>query len=357
MRPAWPLPALALWVCTAAGCPPTTTSGDARGKGAPAAEERFGNDPELVADFANLKTCVYRGGRVDQACEQLRTLQRRLEVKSRDPEKAAKVATTLANLLESRRELTRLVAAESAFYQHRDPRLAAALKQAFRSERAPAVRATILRQLCFAPSSAALANLAAATLLAPQEHELVRTEAASCIGRQQAQREAAVPALQAALKREYPARVRGDCCAALGALRATESVAQLVALLSQEDVDWRCGAALGEIGTEPAYRALIEAVEQTLGRGRIPTQHVTALTSFEGTRFFERERVLGILGRIAAERRVSWVARKRAVAELGRMGGRAQLAELRRVYGAVGAQASDELVRKELERVMGPARP
>jgi uncharacterized protein YjiS (DUF1127 family) len=323
-------------VVALAGCSDSKQAGKKDAKGPLEPEQRFGNDPELVADFGNLKTCVYRDGRLDYSCPQLKTLKRRLKVKARTAERRAKVVTTLVNLLESRRELTRLVAADSLFFHHQDPAIVKAVRAALEAEKAPTVKATLMRQVCWKKSG--WTRQKALALLSTDEHELVQAEAATCLGRFRgdtgARAEAVVEALEKSLAEQRSPRVRGNACASLGALGADESVPRMAKLLSDRAVDWRCSSALAQLGSEAAYRALKAGVGRALAAGRMPAQHVSALASFSARPFFEHREVAELLGSIARSRKLSWVARRRAVAALGRLGAWADLGLVRAAYVA-----------------------
>jgi HEAT repeat protein len=352
VRPSAPLALLVLL----AACPPSTGKRDGA-KGPLEPEQRFGNDPELVADFANLKTCVYRNGRLDRSCVQLVELQRRVRVKSlsRDPQRRTKVVTTLANLLESRRELTRLAAADNLFLHHRDPKIVAALEQALTAEKVPVVVAAMLRQVCWRTGPSVRQR--AIELLDPAGDERVRAEAATCLGRHGKRSKESVAALVTTLKTDRSSTVLGNACAALGALRAEEAVEPMAAKLEDPKVGWRCSAALAEVGTASAYRALVAGVAAALDRGRMPTQHLSALGSFSGKKFFERQRVVALLERVAGTRELSWVARVRAVQELGRLEGSAELGRLRKLYAGAEKSEADDHVARELGRLADKPRP
>lgn len=343
-----------------AACPPSSTSTDAKKRSALEPEHRFGNDPELVADFAALKTCVYRDGRLDDSCDKLQVLRRRLLVKSRKRERRPKVVTTLANLLESRRELTRLVAAESLFPHHAAPAIVAATRRALAVEKAPAVKAALLRQSCWRPTD--WARRVALELLDPAESPRVQAEAATCLGRiarSSEGKEHRVPivrALVSALDRTRTAAVRARACAALGAAGAAEATAALAALLDEPDLAGRCAPAVARLGTRDAYEALLGAARQGLAASRtLPTQLVSALTAFEGRPFVDREGLAQVLQEIAGQRAQSWVARCRAVEALTRLDSRAHLDQLRRAYAAGERSEDDERVLKALE--VRPPRP
>jgi hypothetical protein len=340
-------------VVTQTGCTDSSKGGRKDAKGPLEPEQRFGNDAELVADFAHLKTCVYRGGRLDYSCPQLETLKRRLKVKSRTPERRAKVVTTLVNLLESRRELTRLVASDSLFFHHQDPAIVKAVRAALDVEKAPTVKATLMRQACWKKND--WTREKALSLLSPGEHELVQAEAATCLGRFSgetgARAEVVIEALEKSLDRPRSPRVRGNACASLGALGADEAVPRMAKLLADREVDWRCSTALAQLGSEASYRALKAGAQAALSAGRMPSQHVSALASFSQKPFFERREVSSLLKRIAsARRKLSWLARKRAVAELARLGAVAELQGLRAAYATEEQREGDRRVVEELER-------
>jgi uncharacterized protein YjiS (DUF1127 family) len=327
---------------------------DAGGKGVPTPEQRFGNDPELVADFANLKSCTYEGDRLDHACPQIKTLLLRLKVKSRNVERRDKVVTTLANLLESKQQQTRHAAADSLFFQHRQPKIVAALKQALQREKVPALRATILRQACWTPAPWVLKR--ARALLQPPAKEPVRAEAASCLGRHPKAAMSARQALRTSLAKDSAARVRGNACAALGSHADAAAVPAMAAALLDQAIAWRCGAALAAVGTKPAFKALLAGVEAAMKRGHVPAQHPAALASFAGRPFFRRPDVSKLLERIAAKRKLSWIARKRAVLELGRLkGSLPYLTRLKASYTPTGAtklSETDTYVLKSVERLL-----
>lgn len=357
MSGAWRCSVLAAVCAILAACPPSSRSTDGGKKGALEPEHRFGNDPELVADFAALKTCVYRDGRLDDSCDKLQVLRRRLLVKSRKRERRPKVVTTLANLLESRRELTRLVAADSLFPHHAEPAIVAATRRALALEKAPAVKAALLRQSCWRPTD--WARAAALELLDPEEQPGVQAEAATCLGRiaggaDKARRVLVVRALVAALDGKRTAAVRASACAALGDLGAAEATAALAALLDEPDLAGRCAPALARLGTKDAYDALLGAARQGLAASRaLPTQLVSALAAFEGRPYVDREGLAQVLQEIAGQRAQSWVARRRAVDALTRLDSRARLDQLRRAYAAGERSEDDERV---LEALKGPPR-
>jgi hypothetical protein len=312
-------------------------------------EQRFGNDPELVADFANLSACTYERGRLDRACEQLKTLANRLAVKRRNPDRRPKVVTTLANLLESRRELTRLVAADSLYFHHQEPKIVKAVKKALAAERVPQVKATLLRQACWRWSS--WIEQLAIRSLAAKSPELVRAESASCLGRHLRAAKKAIAPLRQALGTDPSSRVKGNVCAALAGLQDTDSVHLLAKQLEVEGVGWRCGTALAALGTKEAYRALKGWITRALDQGKpFPAQHVSALASFTSKPFFEQDQVLTLLTKVAADKRLGWLGQRRAVQELGKLGGEEQLRELRRSYQG----SADNPVVREIERWLAP---
>lgn len=313
-------------------------------------ERRFGNDPELVADFANLKTCVYRDGRLDYSCDNLQTLKRRLRVKTRKPDRRAKVVVTLANLLESRRELTRLVAADSLFPHHRQPKIVAALREALQVEQVPTVKATMLRQACWGPSD--WSRTAALKLLAPDEPPPVQVEAAVCLGRQQ-KGEVVVRALVASLDGARPPAVRGQACAALGALGAVEATAAMAARLDDAADSTHCVPALAQLGTREAHDTLIKAARAALAAGKLLPQYPAALAAAAARPFFERDTVAQLLAEAASGTELPLVTRLRAVRELADLGDRTRLAALQTKLGGKkpeNAQPVLEEIRRQLER-------
>jgi HEAT repeat protein len=299
---------------------PAEDSGPA--EGAPQPEQRFENDPELVADFANLKSCTTHQGRLDRSCPQLRTLENRIRVKRRRSENLDKLVATLTNLLESRQELTRLVAADSLYPFLQQPRTVTALNSALQVERVASIRAAILRQLCW-KGSREVFNKALAHL-APSAPEPVRAEAATCLGRQDPMTEASIRALKKSLSRDPSARVRSNACAALGSPAAAAAVNVVTEHLGDKQVAWRCVTALAAMGTKPAYAALKQLVSQSIDKGHIISQSIGALASFHDKPFFEKAQVTALLSRITADEKLGQVAVQRAVQratrELERLG-------------------------------------
>jgi hypothetical protein len=320
-RSAPPLPGLALSLVLVLG-----VACGSRGKGAhpgsgeaPTAEERFGNDVALVNRFAALKPCTFQDGKLDRACPQLDALQRELARARSDPERKAKVVTTLCNLLESERELSRFAAADSLYPEHREPKVLSALRARLPREPSPAVKTALLRQLCWEPGTEARA--AARELARATGPEALRLEAIACLGRGRSGPEV-VSLLRELLRAEKAAPVRVSLCAALAELAATEAIPELAAQLDVPDADWRCATALAALGSEAAYRELQSGARRGLERGRLSAQLVSALSAFSEKPFFEREPTVALLARIAAETRLSAVTRQRASAELARLGGR-----------------------------------
>ncbi len=333
----------------AASCSSSRRTEDAHPGGPPEPEERFGNDLELVSRFVALKSCSYQASRLDYSCPALKELRQRLESWRAQPERQGKLVPTLLNLLESKQELRRLIAAELLFYDHREPRVVKALAQALGREKVPTVKATLLRQLCW--NLTPEVERTALALLDRTGPEVLRAEAALCLGRGGRLTAASVAGLREALRGDPAPAVRGNACAALGSARAKEAVAEMAAALTAPEVDWRCSMALAAVGTREAYLALVAGVEAAAKRGVMPTQHVSALASFAESPFFSKSGALALLSRVVGDRKLSWVARKRAVAELSRLGGKAELRKLR--SGLEGEpDEADGYVKAELDRVL-----
>jgi hypothetical protein len=261
-------------------------------------EQRFGNDPVIVAGFRALSKCAHEGGRVDRSCSELKRLQRKMATRlgGRDRKK---LRTTLVNLLESRRELTRLVAADSLYPLRRDPAVAAALSRALKRERSAPVKAALLRQLCWSPGPQP--RRAALGLLAPATPEVLRTQAVACLARGGGAADGQVAAaLRKVLQKDPSPALRGAACAALGQLGSQQAVADLAAGVGRGPQQGSlCAAALAAVGSAGAYRALVRAIEAALAAGSLPAQAADALASFEGQAFFDRQAVLALLERMA----------------------------------------------------------
>jgi hypothetical protein len=339
-------PALLVLVVLLAACPGERGKGTTPERPVPP-EEREGNDREAVKLIrALLKACSYRNGRLDTSCSAYRELRRKLELRRADAAGRTKLGKTLRNLLESDEEVVRLVAAESLFPHLREPEVVPALGAAQGRERVPGVRAAILRQLCWSPEKH---DALVRPLLARELPEPVRAEAAACFARGQVAAAETIVALRGSVKADPSAAVRGNACAALGSQRAEAAIPELAAAASQTGIAHRCSAALAAIGSSAAYAALVKVVADTLGRGRIPAQQIVALASFSAQPFFEKERVRPLLARVAADSKQSRIARTRAVAELARIDGQAELRSLRESVGREqGEDAS--AVREAIER-------
>jgi HEAT repeat protein len=275
-------------------------------------------------------------------------LQRRLALKRRDTDGRTRVAATLTALLESRSELTRRVAADALFLDLREPGVRLSLTTALGREKAPAVKAALLRQLCYGPT--AETERTAIALLGLPSAEAVRSQAVNCLGRGPPS-EKAVNALRAALRSDTSPAVRGDACAALGALGVAAAIPDMARMLEVADVGSRCAAALAALGSAPAYAALESGLTEGLKRGRVPTQIVSALASLADRPFFVRHTVAPLFSRVVADRRLSWVARKRAASTLHHLDQRAKLRLLRRQYRDA-LDEGDGYVREEIDRLL-----
>lgn len=338
----------------ASACPDNDDGRRDSGAGAPRPEDRFGNDPVIVADFAALKRCTFEpGGRLDRGCPQVRTLVRRVETKRVKPDNRGKVVTTLVNLLESRSEQTRLAAADRLYAFHRDPRVIGALRRALTRERAPRVKATMLRQLCWNMTPAV--ERRAMALLGRTEPEAVRVEAADCFARHGAASPAAREALRQALARDPAEAVRGSACVALGAVADGKAVATMVAAMKRAHSDRRCGTALASVATRPAYAALTAELRRTMAARRVPPQYVSALVSLARKPYFERERVVALLAQLLADRQQGWISRERAARALGALGARDELQRVQAGYrdaregkrsGGPETRVADEIARQ-----------
>ena len=305
---------LAVILCA---CPAPRDKADAGTSSGIPAEERFGNDPELLADFQNLKACTYQQGRLDHACPQVKTLKLRLETKRRTPSRRKKMVTTLANLLESRQEVSRLMAAESLYPDRKERAIVAALRGALIRETVPGIKAVMLRQVCWTPGPHA--EKVALALLGAANPAVVRAQAAACLGHLPRLSAAGGKALLRALSGRTPPRVVGAACAAAGKHRVAGAVAPLAALLDKQELGWRCASALALLGDKPAYKALFKATTGALGQGKVPAPYISALGSFSAQAFFNREAVIRLLEQIVERKGLSKLAQLRAGVELERL--------------------------------------
>ena len=221
--------------------------------------------------------------------------------------------TTLANLLESKKEVSRLMAAGSLYPVRKESVIASALDGALLREKVPAVKAVMLRQLCWTPGPRT--EKVALALLGGANPAAVRVQAARCLGRLTRLSAPGQKALLAALAGEDP-RVAGAACAVAGKHRVAAAVPRLAALLGRRDLGWRCAPALAAVGGKAAYAALLQAMASGAGKARVPAPLISALASFRGEDYFEREKVAPLLKRIAANKSMSKLARLRAGAEL-----------------------------------------
>ena len=312
----------ALMAAMLCACPaPRETADAGSGSGIPI-EERYGNDPELLADFRNLKACTYREGRLDHACPQVKTLKLRLETKGRTPSRRKKMITTLANLLESRREVSRLMAAESLYPVRKERVIIKALGEALIRETVPGIKAVMLRQLCWTPGPNA--EKIALALLGGANPAVVRAQAAACLGHLPKLSAAGGKALLGALEATTPPRVVGAACAAAGRHRLAGAVTPMATLLEKKQLGWRCAPALAAVGGKAAYKALFKAIISALGQGKVPAPYVSALGSFAKQEFFNREAVIRLLEQIVARKGQSKLALVTAEDELKRLKGKAR---------------------------------
>ena len=350
MRPGGVLVALLLSISAGAACGPRRSANDAAAGGPPTAEARFGNDGPLVARFTALGACAFRDGRLDHGCPQLQALRQTLARGREETERRPRMTTTLRNLLESRNELHRLVAAESLFDDHRDAGVRAAMRLALQRETASAVSAALLRQLCWEPDGETLR--AALGHLRAGGPEPLQLEAITCLGRSQTSPEGVVQ-LRQTLRQSTSPTLRGALCTALAEAGARSATPEVSAALDAAGADGRCAMALSALGGEQAYRALRRATAASLERGHAAAQSVTALLTFRGEPYFERDQVLALLVRQVSAPRASWTSRLRAVAGLGTLGGRVELHGLRaRFPGADELAEGDRQVIAAIDRTL-----
>ncbi len=303
-------------------CPTPREKADSGGGGGIPPEERFGNDPELLADFANLKACTYAKGRLDHACPQVITLKLRLETKRRTPSRRKKMITTLANLLESRREVSRLMAAESLYPVRKERLVVEALREALIRETVPTIKAVMLRQICWSPGP--FAEKAALALVGAANPAAVRSQAAACLEHLPKLSASSGKALVAVLSGKAPEGVIGAACAAAGKHRVAAAVAPMAALLERPKLGWRCAPALAAVGGKAAYKALFKATTGALGQGKVPAPYISALGSFAGEKFFNREAAILLLEQVVARKGISELALLRAQEELKRLKGKTE---------------------------------
>ncbi len=303
----------ALAVCLAPACRQRAVKPDA-GHGPITAEQRFGNDPELVADFNNLEACAYADGRLDFSCPAVTELRTRMSTRQRRAKMREKLVTTLANLLESTRPRTRLMAAASLQPHLKHPDIRKAVGAAWVGEDVPAIQATMLRMLCLAPGGGGPATAAAALGGKAELPVQVRAEATTCLGKAKAPASEHITRLRKLLSGKEKPAVRGAACEALGMLGAAAAVKELAAGLGEPKIAHRCATALAAIGDDQAYAALRDATRAKLGRGRVPAQQVRALASFEG----KGEELKQLLEAVAADAAVGASAQDAARQALAR---------------------------------------
>jgi hypothetical protein len=314
------------------------------------AEERFGNDRVLVTAFAQLQSCAVAEGRLDLSCPKLEELRSTVQAKGRTVEGQRKIGLTLANLLASKVEITRRMAAELIGPYLIDEGVAKNLKEAFLREKGTATKTALLRQLCrffFSETEPTARSLLGDRSLP----EAIRVEAATCLDHSEKLASASIAALRSALKEDPSPRVKGDACTALGRRGIEEAVQDMAALLRDERVHWRCGPALAALGTRPAYLALLGATRDTLRRESMPASFITALASFREKPFFEPEPVRSLLQQIARNTKLSPFSRERAILQIERLFGTVDLHELRPTPANASGE-EEKLFWKNLEELL-----
>ena len=322
------IPRLLFWLTLMCGmaagaCNRTTSKPDAGGpKAPPSPEERFGNDPELVADFRALSKCAYQDGRLDLACAELRALRLRLQTRLRTPRLKEKLVATLANLLESKSERTRMAAASYAEPHLGEADLRRALERSWKEEETPAIRAVVLRQLCRAPGSNGQTLARGALASNKEQPAVVRAASAACLGLARGKE---IPLALAALrtllgtKGDASDLVKGEACEALGRLGQEEAVPELAAQLGAPKIAWRCATGLAAMGGQNAYQALAAHTAARVERGPLPAAQVLALASFAGQPFVEKAALGDLLKKVAEGKEQGAETRAAAKAELARL--------------------------------------
>jgi HEAT repeat protein len=342
-----PIVRLALPLLLCASCSTSSKPApDAGGARRPRiAEDRPENDVDLVKAFAALRACSV-AGQIDLSCPQVQALRQQRATKRQRSDGPERETRTLVNLLESKSELTRLVAADALYDSHSQPTVTAAARRAFVAERSPTVKSALLRLLCWTPTPEV--EREALALLERTAPEQARVTAADCLARGKPST-VAVAALRAVLRDDPSPMVRGRACGVVGELRLGAAVPEMAALLAVPDADWRCAQALAAVGDAAAYRALLGAVAAALRRDRVPVPFVAALQSFDDRSFFERAATIDLLAKIVERRVLSWPVRQSAARALGTIGGKAQLRRLATLY--VGELSEgDRKVREAIER-------
>jgi hypothetical protein len=269
-------------------------------------------------------------------------------VKGADPEQRSKVITTLANLLESKREVTRLVAAENLYPFHHHATISRALETALRKEKVVAIKATLLRQRCWLLGSNA-EKFALSFLRRPFPSELLRAEAVACVGRQGKASLAATEALREAWRQDDSPLVKRAACVALAAVGAKEALAEMTEGLLLNEMSDCSATALAAMGTRAAYEALLQGIEDAHRRGHLSPQGLGALFSFSQQPFFAQTAIERLLVEIINDGRIGWVSRIRAIEELARTPGQQLLQKVASNYKEPLSD-NDRYVQQALER-------
>lgn len=262
----------------AMGCPRREAPRREAGPPADEAEQRFGNDPELVADFEALARCPLDASGLDWTCPEVEALRLRLQTKQRSQELRERLRATLTNLLESRKDRTRLMVAHHLDPHLEEAQVRTALDRALARETIPAIKAMLLRQACRIPTERLQAQ--SRSLLSSKVPEVVRVEAVVCLGRRGPPSELTLQALRKVLGADPSARVRGQACLSLGALGDEGSATLMASALASEPGLEPCASALASLPARTGLPALLGQVRRILSAaGTLPPQVVPALAS------------------------------------------------------------------------------
>lgn len=219
------------------------------------AEDRYGNDAELVSVFDALARCSWQHDSLDHSCDALRLVRERLASKRKSGKFADRLGITLANLLESKKAPTRWAVSQNLYHFLAHPRLRTAILKAYEREKVSSIRVAMLRQLC-QRRDANLDALLAKALAAGGSSLPERVRAIRCFARGAPPPPPVVDALAKILVSKEDAELKSAACGVLGAHRLQRHVQALGAGLADLRSQGLCANALAKLADSGACAVL-----------------------------------------------------------------------------------------------------
>ena len=284
------------------------------------AEERYGNDKELLSVFESLSRCAWRQESLDHSCPELRLLRERLASKRKSKKSGERIVKTLANLLESKKVRTRWAVAANLSPFMAGARTRVAVRQAYEKEKVLSIRVALLQELCRhseAGRDAHLVSLLGKLIENERGAESERVEAIRCFARSPKPSRKTIDLLAKVVVEKNNAGLKSAACTGLGNHRIVRHAPALARGLSDPASQGPCANSLAKLATPEACAQLYGRLSKKSGSG---AQLIASLGVFVDQRCWPKGALSRVLVPLAQKRGIERDRALEAASLLARLG-------------------------------------